>query len=71
VPEIETAAFELQPGEISEVIESPLGFHILKVVDRSESRPLDPQARYELQLLALKNWLNEQRAISDIELLTI
>jgi peptidyl-prolyl cis-trans isomerase C len=70
VPEIETAAFAMQPGEISEIIESPLGFHILKVVDRSESRLLEPQAKYELQLLALRNWLKERRAASEIEILT-
>lgn len=32
----EVAAFSLQPGEISEVIESPVGYHILK---GGESRP--------------------------------
>ncbi|MDX1437864.1 MAG: peptidylprolyl isomerase [Anaerolineales bacterium] len=69
VPEIEAAAFAMQPGELSEVIESPLGFHILKVVDRSETRPLEPQARYELQLMALQNWLAERRAASEIEIL--
>lgn len=69
VPEIEAAAFALQPDEISDVIESPLGFHIIKVVDRADSRPLEPQARYELQLLALQNWLIERRASSEIEVL--
>jgi peptidyl-prolyl cis-trans isomerase C len=68
-PEIEEAAFAMQPGEISSVIETELGFHILKVVDRNESRPLTPQARYDLQLSALRDWLEERRAASEIEIL--
>ena len=38
-PAIETGAFALQPGQTSDVIESRLGFHLLKV---SEKRPEGP-----------------------------
>jgi peptidyl-prolyl cis-trans isomerase C len=31
-PELEDAAFDLSPGEVSEVLESPLGFHVLQCV---------------------------------------
>ena len=36
IKEFENAAFALKPGEISEVIETSFGFHIIKMEDRNE-----------------------------------
>ena len=43
VPAFEAAAFSLQPGEISDIVETPFGVHILRMEERKASRllPLD------------------------------
>jgi len=66
---LEEAAFSLQPGEYSQVIETAAGFHILQVVGREAERPLEPDALLELKFQALQSWLQERRSTSEIELL--
>jgi len=68
-PEVEEAAFALQPGEFSPIVETSLGFHLIEVMDRDPDRPLSPQARLALQMIALEEWLATQRSQSTIEIL--
>ena len=68
-PAVEEAAFSLQPGEYSPVVETSLGFHIVQVDDYDPDRALAPDARWVLGNQILGSWLEAQRAESDIEIL--
>ncbi len=68
IPALEEAAFRLEIGAYSEIIESDIGYHIVTVLAREE-RPLTTDARQALQRQALHNWLAEQRQLSAIEVL--
>lgn len=38
VPEFEAAAMKMQPGELSQPIESPFGFHLIQLIERRGNR---------------------------------
>jgi peptidyl-prolyl cis-trans isomerase C len=61
-PKIEEAAFNLQVGQYSGVIQTEAGFHIIKVLQRDAQHPLSPDAYLAMQEIALKDWISQQRA---------
>ncbi|MEW6179282.1 MAG: peptidylprolyl isomerase [Chloroflexota bacterium] len=69
VPAVEEAAFMLQAGEYSGVIESSFGYHIIYVEERDENHPLSGEARMKLQESVIEEWLTQQRAAAQIEIL--
>jgi peptidyl-prolyl cis-trans isomerase C len=78
VPPFEQAAFALKAGEMSEVVESQFGYHIIKVADKQDSRvvPLEEAKEQIEQYLTQQNrhaetelFVNALRAKAKIEIL--
>ena len=67
-PAVDEAAFSLEPGQYSNVIQTAAGYHIIKVIERDPARPLTSDARLVLQEKALADWLAQQRNQSTITL---
>jgi parvulin-like peptidyl-prolyl isomerase len=66
---LEEAAFQLQPGETSQAVETEAGVHLLQVIERDPAHSVAPDARLTLQIQALKGWLETRRSESDIQIL--
>ena len=56
-PEVEEAAFALQPGQFSGVVTSSLGYHIVQVIERDPARPVGPENLRFLQDRAVQEWI--------------
>jgi hypothetical protein len=67
IPEVEEIVFSLQPGDLSEVISSELGYHIIQLVDLEE-RPLSFHLLESRREQAVETWLVAQRETAEIEI---
>lgn len=65
-PEVEGGAFSLAVGEISGIIESPFGFHILQVLEKEE-REIAVEIFENLRQQTFMKWLEERRESATIE----
>ena len=67
-PAMDEILFSLEVGETSDIIETKIGYHIIKVLDQEDNRPLDPAIRQTLQEQALYDWLDRRWKLSTIEI---
>lgn len=57
VPAFDKVAFELKPGQVSDVVTTQFGYHIIKVVDRKPGRTVP----FEESSQQIKQFLTEQK----------
>jgi len=68
-PAVEDAAFSLQPGQYSSMIQTNIGYHFVLVIERDAQHPLSPDALLFLQHQAVSQWLTKKRSEAKIEIL--
>ena len=67
MPVLETEAFVLGPGELGDIVETEIGFHIIQTIARDLQRELTPNAAVVVRRTVLDSWLSELRAQAVIE----
>ena len=68
IPELDQILFSLDVGETSDIIETEIGYHIIKVIEKEQNRLLDPAIRQILQEQALDDWLERRWKLSTIQI---
>ena len=66
-PEVEEAAFALLPDQISGVVRSQFGYHVVQVLEKVPDRPLPPELLNSLKEQAFARWMQEQWDSATIE----
>jgi len=63
VPAFEEAVFALQPGEVSDVVETRFGYHIIKLEERRDAQTVPVEEAAE----RIRPYLSQQRVLEAVE----
>ncbi|MCL4395207.1 MAG: peptidylprolyl isomerase, partial [Chloroflexi bacterium] len=66
-PQFEAVAFQLKVGEISQVVQTQFGYHIIQVLEHEQSRALPPEVLQNTKQQAFLAWLQAIRGTMKIE----
>jgi len=65
---IENAAFALQPGQLSDLIQDTNGYRIIQVLERDPARPVPADQLATQRQKAFSDWLSAQRSSQSVKL---
>ncbi len=67
--DFEDALFSLDPGQLSPVVKSEFGYHVIEVLEVDPDRPLDETQQFQLRERRFLDWVDGQRATAEVEIM--